>query len=146
MALCVAVTWIGVIAAERSAPNLPDWARAVISKQFGAAEILHVDREGDRDENRYEVKLREKPGGRRMSVDLTQDAGVTDLDEELKQEELPEKVRKALERAFPNARVSEAERNTDIRVSYSILLTGDGKKREVRISPRGKILEVERRD
>jgi hypothetical protein len=47
---------------------------------------------------------------------------------------------------FPNASIRTAEKNTDVRVSYKLFVTSEGKKREVRVSSRGKILEIEKRD
>lgn len=132
-------------AAERQGKSLPTWAQALISTEFSGAEIISVDREGD-DEDRYEVKLKWREKGQSLSVDLTEDAGIVEIDEELKENQLPERVTRGLRRAFPKAQIKRAEKNTDISVAYSIDIVAEGKKREVRISPKGRILEIEKRD
>jgi hypothetical protein len=136
--LCVITAWVN--AAENR--NFPDWVTHLLAKEFPDTEVVQGHREGDRDENRFEVKL--KKDGRRISVDLIEEIGVVEIDEELKQ--FPERVLKGLQRAFPKARIEGGEKNTDIRVSYKVFITSEGRKREVRISPRGRILEIERRD
>lgn len=101
-------------------------------------------REGDEDEQRYEVEL--KKDGRHISTDVTADVGVVEIDEELRQYQLPEKVMKSFRRAFPKGEIKRSEKSADIRVTYPIEVTTDGRKREVTLSPRGKILEIEKRD
>lgn len=131
---------------ERRRRSLPSWVTALVTKHFPGTELLSGHREGDRDENRFEVKLRRGEDGRRISADLTEEIGIVEIDESLGERDFPERVLKGLHRAFPKARIEGGEKNTDIRVSYKLFITSDGKKREVQISPRGRILEIEKRD
>jgi hypothetical protein len=97
---------------------LPEWARSLITKHFPDAEFVRGHREGDEDDQRYEVKL--KQDGRNISTDMTADAGVVTIDEELRHDQVPEKVIKSLRRTFPRARIKHAEKNTDIRVTCHV--------------------------
>ena len=116
----------------------------LITKHFPDAQIQGGHREGDEDEQRYEVEL--KKDGRHISTDVTADVGVVEIDEELRQDQVPEKVMKSFRRAFPKGEIKRSEKSADIRVTYHIEVTTDGRKREVTLSPRGKILEIEKRD
>ncbi|HWN97349.1 MAG TPA: hypothetical protein VNT99_20115 [Methylomirabilota bacterium] len=138
------LVWWEVRADEQPARPLPDWVRSLITKHFPDSEFVRGHREGDEEDQRYEVKL--KKDGRDVSADVTADAGVVAIDEELRHDQVPEKVMKSLRRAFPKAEIKHAEKNTDIRVTYQLEVTSDGRKREVTLSPRGKILEIEKRD
>lgn len=138
------LVWWQARAEDRPARPLPDWVRSLITKHFPDSEFVSGHREGDEDEQRYEVKL--KKDGRQTSSDVTADAGVVSIDEDLRHDQVPEKVMKAFRRAFPKGEIKRSEKSTDIRVTYHIEVTTDGRKREVTLSPRGKILEIEKRD
>ena len=140
----VLLVWGPARAEDRPARPLPEWVRSLITKHFPDAQIQGGHREGDEDEQRYEVKL--KKDGRHISTDVTADVGVVEIDEELRQDQVPEKVMKSFRRAFPKGEIKRSEKSTDIRVTYHIEVTTDGRKREVTLSPRGKILEIEKRD
>ena len=120
----------------------PEWVREILAKQFGHAELLDLDREDDH----FEAELRRNDDSRRLEVDLNEDSGVTDIDEDLEPEHLPDRIVQSLKRAFPKAHIKKGIKNTDIHISYKVFITSDGRKREVRISPRGKILEIEKGD
>lgn len=138
------LVWWQARADDRPARPLPEWVRSLITKHFPDAQLQSGHREGDEDEQRYEVKL--KKDGRDISTDVTADAGVVSIDEDLRPDQVPEKVMKSFRRAFPKGEIKRSEKSTDIRVTYHIEVTTDGRKREVTLSPRGKILEIEKRD
>jgi hypothetical protein len=149
--LCLGVTLVSAVAlisyaADKNREKLPSWVSNILAGQFADADIVSSEREGDDDDNRFEVELKRKADGRKVTVDLTEDVGVVEIDESVASDQLPAKVTRGLRKAFPNAEIRQAEKNTDIRVSYSIDIVSEGRKREVRISQRGKILEVEKRD
>ena len=121
----------------------PEWVQRILEQQFAHAELVEFRREGDHD---YEAKLRRKDDRRPVEVEMDELAGVTDIDEDLDPERLPERIVQALKRAFPKAEIRKGTRRTDIHVSYKIHITMDGRKRAVRISPHGKILEIEKGD
>ena len=132
-------------AAER-ADALPDDLARLVKKAFPDASIVEVDREGRDGDIHYDVELKNPPDGRNVRLEVWPHAGITEMEEDLKQEELPAPVLKALKKEFPKAALREAEKRSEIRVTYRLDVTIDGRKREVTVSPRGRILEVEKRD
>jgi uncharacterized membrane protein YkoI len=73
------------------------------------------------------------------------DGSLVELKEERVTDTPPEAVRKALARAFPKARVNEVRMETRTIVTYEVDVREGDRRREVTLSPRGKILEVGRR-
>ena len=144
LTVTVLLVWWQARADDRPARSLPDWVHSLIAKHFPGSEFVRGHREGDEDEQRYEVKL--KRDGRNISTDVTADIGVVSIDEELRNDQVPEKVMKSFRRAFPKGEIKRSEKSTDIRVTYHLEVNSDGRKREVTLSPRGRILEIEKRD
>jgi hypothetical protein len=142
MGLCAGAGLFLVRAAEKS-HELPETIAKLVRKAFPEADIVHVSREETHDDLAYNVKLKNGPDGRRVGLDIKTEAGITKIEEELRPDELPPKVQKALRRAFPNAPIEEAQKESEIRVVYEIDIIVEGKRREVMISPWGKILAVD---
>ena len=132
--------------AGEKAQDVPESIMALVRKVFPDADITRVNRDEDDGETEYDIRLKNRADGRDLFVEVRTDAGVTEIEEETRVDELPPKVRKALEKAFPRARLSGAQKRSDIRVSYHVDIHGKGGRREVTLSPRGRILEVEERD
>jgi len=132
-------------AAERM-DDLPEELLRLVKKAFPEAGIVEVDREGREGETHYDVELKNPPDGRSVRLEVWPHAGITGIEEDLKQDELPAPVLKALKKEFPKAAIREAEKRSEIRVTYRVEVTIEGRKREVTVSPRGRILEVEKRD
>lgn len=97
----------------------------------------------ERDDGVYRIRL-SGPGGE-AQVKVTADGEVRSIEQEVQGADLPEKVRKALERAFPRSRMKEAAKETKIEVFYVIEVQEGDRKREVKVNSEGKILEVERK-
>jgi predicted RNA binding protein with dsRBD fold (UPF0201 family) len=128
-------------------PNeLPESISKLVRKVFPDADVTRVQRDDEDGETEYDVRLKNRADGRALFVEVRTDAGVTEIEEEVKGDELPPKVRKALEKAFPRVRITGAQKRSEIRLTYEIDIDGRGGKREVTISPRGRVLEVEERD
>jgi hypothetical protein len=125
---------------------LPDDLTRLVKRAFPEANIVEVDREGRDGDTHYDLELKNPPDGRSIRLEVWPHAGITEIEEDLKQEELPAPVLKALRKEFPKAAIREAEKRSEIRVTYRVDITIDGRKREVTVSPRGRILEVEKRD
>jgi hypothetical protein len=126
--------------------ELPESIASLVRKVFPDADVTRVNRDEDDGEMEYDIRLKNRGDGRSLFVEVRSDAGITEIEEEMKADELPPKVRKALEKSFSRARISTVQKRSDIRVTYSIDIHGKGGRREVSISPRGRILEVEERD
>jgi|GEM_PF-2217231 len=144
-ALATSGGWLLLHAAEKM-DALPDDLTRIVRKAFPEASIVEVDREGRDGDTHYDVKLKNAPDGRSIRLEVWPHAGITDIEEDLKQDELPSPVLKALKKEFPKAAIREAEKRSELRVTYRVKVTVDGRKREVTVSPRGRILEFEKRD
>jgi hypothetical protein len=129
--------------AVESPPELPGAIADLIHKTFPEAEIVHAKRETDHDDSTYKVRLKKVADGRRIGVEIGAAPGITRIEEELNPDDLPPKVQRALQKAFPNAPMAQAQKESEIRVAYEIDVFVGGKRREIRISPRGKILDVD---
>jgi hypothetical protein len=116
-----------------------------VRKAFPGANIVEVDREGRDGDIHYDVDLK-NPDERSVRLEVWPHAGITEIEEDLKQEELPAPVLKAVKKEFPKAAIRQVEKRSEIRVTYRMDVTIEGRRREVTVSPRGRILEVEKRD
>ena len=132
--------------AAEKADALPEDLARLVKKAFPDASIVEVDREGRDGDIHYDVELKNPPDGRGVRLEVWPHAGITEVEEDLKQDELPASVLKALKKEFPRATMREAEKRSEIRVTYRVEITSEGRKREVTLSPRGRILEVEKED
>ena len=135
-----------LVHAAQEMDALPPELAGLVKKAFSGASIVDVDREGRDGDTHYNLELKNPPDGRSVRLEVWPHAGITEIEEELKQDELPLPVLKALRKGFPNTEIREAEKRSEIRVTYRVNVTSDGRKREVTVSPRGRILEVEKRD
>jgi len=126
--------------------GLPEELARLVKKAFPEASIVEVDREGRDGDTHYDVDLKNGADGRSVRLEVWPHAGITEIEEDVKEDELPAPVLKALKKEFPRAVFREAEKRSEIRVTYQVDVTIDGRKREVTLSPRGRILEVEKRD
>jgi len=130
--------------AEKSM-ELPPAIAKIVAMTFPDAEIRRVEREEDDGEEEFEIRLKSKSDGRELFVEIRTDSGVTRLREEIKSGELPPKIRKALNKSFPTTKITKVEKSSEIRMVYEIDIESDDRRREVTISPKGKILDVEER-
>ena len=145
-AFFVAGCWMALLAAEdRDAHRLPEAVKNAWQRLFPGAELDDVDDNDDDGPRMYKLEFRlpEKRGEATLRV--MADGSLIESKEERKTEAAPETVRKALARAFPRGRVTETRMVTRTIVTYEVDLRDGEHRREVTVSPRGKILEVERR-
>ncbi|HYG33786.1 MAG TPA: hypothetical protein VEC99_03320 [Clostridia bacterium] len=123
--------------------ELPETIARLVRKAYPEAEILRVRHDDHDGEVEYDIKLKLKADGRAVDVEAWTDAGITRTEEQLRPDSIPSKVQKALRKAFPKARIRDGRQRSEIRTTYEIEILVDGKRREVTLSPRGKILEVD---
>jgi hypothetical protein len=142
MGLCVGAGLLLVRAVEQSR-DLPEAIAKLVRKAFPEADVVQVSRQTKHDHFEYDVRLSNRPDGRSIAVEVSTEADITKIEEELKPDELPPAVAKALRKAFPNAPIEQLQKESEIRVTYEIDIIVEGKRREVMISPWGKILEVD---
>lgn len=142
----VASAGLWLLHAAEKMEALPEDLARLVKKAFPEASIVEVDREGRDGDTHYDVDLKNAPDGRSVRLEVWPQAGITEIEEDIKEDELPAPVLKALKKEFPKAAIREAEKRSEIRLTYRVDITTDGRKRQVTVSPRGRILEVEKRD
>lgn len=145
-AVAIVASGLLLVHAAEKMDALPEDLARLVKKAFPESSIVDVDREGRDGDTHYDVELKNPPNGRSVRLEVWPHAGITEIEEDLKQDELPAPVLKAVKKEFPKAAIREGEKRSEIRVTYRVNLTIDGRKREVTMSPRGRILEVEKRD
>ncbi len=127
---------------DLSFEKLPEPVREAVQKTFPNAEVVRVEREGGDNDRQYEISLKHKDG-RKIEVEILPDGQIVEIDEQI--QDLPADVIKSINKTFPNASIKHAKKETNIRVVYHVEVLSRGKRREVELSSRGKILEIERR-
>lgn len=140
--------WVTLFAQEdrrRGASRLPAPVTNTLHRLYPGAELRDVDEDGENAERHYKVELRLAGKRGEATLRLMPDGSLVELKEEREAEPMPEVVRKALSRAFPKGRVTEARIVTRTVVTYEVEIREGERRREVTLSPRGKILEVEKR-
>jgi hypothetical protein len=141
MGLCAGALFLA--RAAESSLQLPEEIAKLVRKAFPEAEIIRSSHEAHHDDLTYKVRLKNVTDGRGIRVEVKSESGITRIEEEINPDELPPKVQNALRKAFPDAPVVQSQKESEIRVAYEIdVMVGD-KRREIRISPRGKVLDVD---
>ena len=141
----IALGFFGARAAD-GAPVMPESLARVIAALYPDAAVVEVERERDDGQVEFEIKLRQPTGGHLVEIEATEDVGITEIDEELAVDALPETVRQSLKSVFPQADVRKAVKQVGIKYSYEVELLVAGKRHQVTLSTKGKILEVDRKD
>lgn len=146
VAALAASSGVLLLGAADKMDTLPEDLARLVRKAFPEANIVEVEREGRETDTHYDVTLKRLTDSRELRLEVWPESGITEIEEDLKQSELPAAVLKALQKEFPKAAIRDGEKRSEIRVTYRVDVTIDGRRREVTLSPRGRILEVERPD
>jgi len=148
------------LAGHRSAPKLPKAAIKTLRHKFPGAGIGDVEIE-KRDHGLYVYEAEIRRNGKKVDVQVSATGTLVKIKTHIPAKDLPAAVTRALERIAGGARVRESEKvETFARlrhgemtplsepvVNYEIALRSAGKgKREVRISPSGRILAAHAKD
>jgi hypothetical protein len=145
VAVGVAVGFVTARAADGLAA-LPEPLARVIAALYPGAELVSVGRERGDGVPEYEIMLRQRGSGHVIEIEAEEGAGVTELDEEIAPHALPEAVRRTLQSSFPSASLQKAVKTAETSYHYEVDLLVEGRRHEVTLSRRGKILEVDRKD
>jgi len=121
---------------ELSLEQVPDAAREAILRAAKGAKIEEVERETENGLTLYEAEWR--INGRKCAVEVTADGTVVELEESVNIKAVPAAVRRAAESAFGKTAGLKAEKKTI--TLYELEGRIGQKKREVLISPTGKVL------
>lgn len=149
LTLAAIVAW-GARARDRG--DLPPEIAVWVERLFPDAEIVDVEvemgKDGGDDAREYEVRLKRVATDHAIELEASPFVGVTEYEEDQRVEDLPPRVRQTLQKTFPDARIEAVRKHSEVRVEYKIgiELESGGRRREVRLSPKGRILEIEKRD
>ena len=121
-------------------------AKATLDKFYPDAAIDDIDDREKDDEDIYVVRLKEGAEKRNVLVEVARDGQILEIDEEVKLEDLPERVQRGLKKAFPKSKLERAEMETEMEISYRVDISEGHKKRLVKLRRSGRIFEIEKRD
>jgi hypothetical protein len=94
------------------------------------------------DKEKYTIKLKNTKEDVLLTVSA--DGAIRSVERELWHAKIPAKVQAAVQKAFPDGKCGEAIKLTRTDVSYMVAVDRDGRKREVKVTTDGKLLEVEK--
>jgi uncharacterized membrane protein YkoI len=124
--------------------KLPKAVVETVKKRFPAAQMVSADKEKENGKTEYEVTIKDK--GQKYDVSVTEDGTLVAIEKTIAAKDLPKAVAEALEQKYPKATFKVIEAVTHVRDGkekleyYEIaLVTADGKKKEVTLTPEGKL-------
>ena len=150
LSLSVAVLVVSGLAGEEKIPvdKLPKAVRESVLKRFPKGELLSAIKEVEKDVTKYEVLL--KDDGKEIEVVTDQDGKIEEIERPIAREKLPEAVRKTLDKDYPGAKYEDCEEVTTMKDGKEVvsmyeveIITKDKKELTIKISPEGKIVEIE---
>jgi uncharacterized membrane protein YkoI len=126
--------------------KIPKQVMETLNARFPKAEIHQATREKEGDNIVYDLEFRQD--GRKFEADITESGTILNWEKEVAARDLPETVRKAVEKRYPKAALKEVMDITEVkdgketREGYEIVLeTADKKEVELTVAPDGRILE-----
>jgi uncharacterized membrane protein YkoI len=127
-----------------AAGNVPPKVMDAMKARFPGAEVTSVEKENEGGNVIYDLEL--KQGGRKYEMDVKEDGTVVEVETAIEARDLPEAATRAVQAKYPNATMKEVMSKTKGAETkpheYEVVLaTGDGKTREVTVSPDGTITE-----
>jgi hypothetical protein len=144
------LAWLALAGQEdrtRSLSELPQAVLSILKSTFPDAEVKRIEKTGDADDDdddrRFELELAARPDRRRIDLEITRSGELLEIDERVPASELPEGVRRALRKAFPGGEIVQAEKESEIEITYRVQVTARDRKREVKLTRRGRIVEIE---
>ena len=126
--------------------RLTEAAKATLQRFFPAAEVEDVDEREKDDEPIWVVRLHEGEDKRDILVELARDGQILEIDEDVRVEALPERVQRAVKKAFPKAKIERAEMETEMEIHYRVDISEGNKDKRVKVRRSGRIFEIEKRD
>ncbi|HVS37130.1 MAG TPA: PepSY-like domain-containing protein, partial [Gemmataceae bacterium] len=130
---------------------LPKTVVDAVKARFPDADLVEAAKEVEDGKTYYEIEIINKKEA--LSVELTPDGDLTEIEKEIEYKALPKAVSKALEEKYPKAEYAEVEEVTKVEKKTEKLAyfevqvkTADKKKLEVQVDPDGKILSEEKKN
>lgn len=126
--------------------KIPQPVMAALKAKFPKAEIDTWSREKEGDDIVYDIEFKQE--GRKGEADIKENGAYVNYEKEVAAEDLPDAVRKAVDRKYPKATLKEIMEITAVTgkaeelEGYEIILTtADKQDAEVTVAPGGQILE-----
>jgi hypothetical protein len=131
-----------VWAAGINVDQIPAKAREALQKLAGSNPIIKVESEKEHGVQVYEAAW--TADGTKTEAEVTADGVLLEMEEWVKADKVPQAVRETAEKALAGASKLSYEKHTV--VFYEVEGKVDGKKKEVSISPAGKLMSQEDED
>jgi len=138
----VCIAGLGIAAAARmdneteiKLADLPEAARAVVTKAAPASSIKKIVKETDEGVTVYEIEFTD--AGVECSMDVSPTGDVLATERSVGQDKLPAPAVAALKLEFPGATMKDA--NIVVKTFYEVTVVIDGKMREVKVDAVGNI-------
>jgi Putative beta-lactamase-inhibitor-like, PepSY-like len=133
-----------VKADEIDLAKIPKKVQTVLQKEYPGAELVVAFREEEEKEVFYNVVLKFK--NHEYEVTLTPKGEILEIAKQLPAKDLPPPVTKAIHKAYPKAKIKEAEEVTEpgqtVSVTYHVeVFAADGRTLEVIFDPMGTVLK-----
>lgn len=149
LAIAVSLGATGAWAQDEAVPpdKIPKAVMVRLLAKFPKAKIDTCTRTKEGDAVVYDIEFRQQ-SGRKGEADIKEDGTFINYEKETDARALPRAVRNAIETRYPKSSLKTIMEETEVmgrdekRSAYEvILMTGDKKDVEVRVSPEGEILE-----
>jgi uncharacterized membrane protein YkoI len=126
--------------------KIPKAVMNALKAKFPRAEIHKWTKEKEGDKVVYDIEF--KQGGKKFEADIYEDGTIHNWEKEISARDLPEAVKKAVEKKYPRSTLKEIMEITEVKDTKEklhgfevVLTTADKKEVEVTVAPDGKILE-----
>lgn len=146
--VCVATLMSGFLlgVSAGNSERLTGAAKATLAKLYPGAEIDDIDEREKDDEDIFVVRVHDGPEKRDVLIELARDGQILEIDEDVSLQNLPERVIRAVNKAFPKAKMERAEMETEMDISYRVDISEGHRKKRVKLWRSGRIAEIEKRD
>jgi uncharacterized membrane protein YkoI len=125
-----------------SLDKIPASAAKAIKEAVGGEKIQGLSKEKDEGKTVYEVSFHK--GGRAHDVTVDESGKVVSDEEVIPVEEAPKNIREAIEKEHPGGKIEKLERITEGgKISYEVLISGKGKREEIKFDSKGGVVERE---
>ena len=126
--------------------KIPKKVMDALKTRFPKAEIHKWTKENEGGNVVYDIEFKQE--GRKFEADIKEDGTIVNWEKEIAAKDLPDAVKKAVDKKYPKATLKEIMEITEVKDKKEalhgyevVLLTADRKRVEVTVAPDGKILE-----
>jgi hypothetical protein len=142
LALCLSA-WAAESGEEKvSLDKVPPSVSKSLQQHAGGEKITNVSREKEDGKTVYEGTF--KKNGRVHDLTVDENGKLVSDEETIPASEAPPAIQEAIKREHPEGKIQKLERITEGRkISYEALISGKGKREEIKFDEKGKVLERE---